>query len=59
MNVYGAPSAPSPAHEVTKFAVAHCGVALAAVGAPTTTVPASAVTASTETIRDLSESFIS
>ena len=58
MNVYGAPSAPTPAHWVTKLAVAHCGAALAAVGAPTTTVPASAVTASTETIRDLSEIFI-
>ena len=58
MNVYGAPSAPTPAHEVTKLAVAHCGAALAAVGAPTTTVPASAATASNETIRDLSEIFI-
>ena len=51
-------AAPTPAHCVTKLAVAHCGAALAAVGAPTTTVPASAVTASTETTRDLNEIFI-
>jgi hypothetical protein len=57
--VYGAPSAPTPAHEVTKLAVAHAGAALAAVGAPTITVPAIAVTASNETIRDLNEIFIS
>jgi hypothetical protein len=59
MNEYGAPSAPTPAQRVTKLAVTHCGAALATVGAPTMTVPAIAVTASTETKRDLNESFIS
>jgi hypothetical protein len=59
MNAYGAPSAPTPPHWVTKLAVAHCGAACAAIGAPTMTVPAIAVTASTETKRDLNEIFIS